>query len=455
MFPESLHEAADGCDERETPNQQFLGPHASLMCIHSQPFPPAGAASLVIIDLVDSQAGAFRLSVRPLDNFEQIATSVDDAASRYKIKPTIGSLCAGSVRFQNSYSQDESIEGRLSRVLRPTSGDCPWEYPFWKRDDPMEMNRNMRSHSRKCILATLATAFLLISIGCKRPAETNGPVGALTVAAPSSNAGVKRYSLNGMVLGKSEQGQELTVKHGVIPGFMPAMTMIYKVKDPAVLKNLEPGDQISAVILDSSSNDNYLLDEIVTTDASRRNLPPEMLPAHALLPGEKVPEMPLVNQDGKTIHLRDYRGKAMLITFIYTRCPLPNACPLITSHFLKVHELLAKDAKAYGASHLLSISLDPAYDSPPVLRQFGLAYLDDRASDFEHWEFAVTTPGDLKKLATAFGLEYTEEDNQITHTMRTTLIGANNKVVQTWYGSGWEPEEVANAIKAEANKAAR
>jgi protein SCO1 len=304
--------------------------------------------------------------------------------------------------------------------------------------------------NRYCLATFLIGALLLFPTGCKRQAG-----GSASVSARSSDSSVERYQLRGMVVSKSMQTNELTIQHGEIRGFMPAMTMVYKAKDAAVVQEVQPGDQITADVLVPSSNDNYLLSNVAITSKARRGLPPALLPAHQLLVGEQVPDLPLVNQDGKTIHLEDYRGKAVLITFIYTRCPMPTACPLITSHFARVNERLAKDPKAYADSHLISISLDPNYDKPPVLRQYGLAYLDDNAAAFSHWEFADTTPADLKKLAEAFGLEYSDEDNQITHSMRTTLIGPDSKVAQAWDGSGWEADDVVNAVTAAAYKAMR
>lgn len=233
------------------------------------------------------------------------------------------------------------------------------------------------------------------------------------------------------------------------------MTMAYKLKDPTEIQKLKPGDEISADVLVHSDSDDYLLDTVVITSEARRGLLPAMLPPHQLMVGETVPDVPLANQDDKTIHLKDYRGKALLVTFIYTRCPMPTACPLITSHFAKVNNDLARDSKVYDASHLISISLDPAYDKPPVLRQYGLAYMGDNVAGFSHWEFADTTSGDLKKLAQAFGLQYSEENNQITHTMATTLIGPDSKVEKTWAGSDWDPDLVASAVKSTALKAMR
>ena len=296
----------------------------------------------------------------------------------------------------------------------------------------------------------LSCVVLSLQIGCHK--STDGQAG---VEIHPANTPVDRYHLRGLVLATSAATDEITVQHGDIPGFMPAMTMAYKLKDPTEIQKLKPGDEISADVLVHSDSDDYLLDTVVITSEARRGLLPAMLPPHQLMVGEVVPDLPLVNQDGKMIHLKDYRGKALLITFIYTRCPMPTACPLITSHFAKVNRDLARDSKAYDASHLISISLDPAYDKPSVLRQYGLAYLDDNAAAFSHWEFADTTPADLKRLAEAFGLQYSEEDNQITHTMATTLIGPDSKVEKTWAGSDWIPDDVANAVRSSALKAMR
>ena len=289
-----------------------------------------------------------------------------------------------------------------------------------------------------------------IPIGCRKSND-----GDPAVVLHPTNTPVDRYHLRGLVVATSAASGEITVQHGDIPGFMPAMTMAYKLKDPKQIQNLKPGDEIGADVLVHSDSDDYLLDSVTITSEARRGLLPAMLPPHHLMVGETVPDLPLVNQDGKTIHLKDFRGKALLVTFIYTRCPMPTACPLITSHFAKVNRDLARDKKAYDESHLISVSLDPAYDKPPVLRQYGLAYLDDDPSAFSHWEFADTTSGDLKKLAEAFGLQYSEENNQITHTMATTLIDSDSKVAQTWAGSDWNPDDVASAVKAMALRAAR
>src|SRR5208337_4863905 len=104
--------------------------------------------------------------------------------------------------------------------------------------------------------------------------------------------------------------------------------------------------------------------------------------------GEKVPDLQLVNQDGRPFHFSDFKGKAVLVTFIYTRCPMPAFCPRLSSQFAKIHDALAKTPDDYDRTHLLTISFDPKYDTAPVLRRYGLAYLDNNAEGFSHWSFA-------------------------------------------------------------------
>ena len=207
---------------------------------------------------------------------------------------------------------------------------------------------------------------------------------------------------------KNTATNEITVNHEDIPGFMSAMTMPYRVKDPSVVQEVEPGDVIAAEVVVPNNGNNYWLEDVRITDESGRKTAEALAPPRPLQPGARVPDLPLVNQDGKTIRLNDFKGKAVLLTFVYTRCPMPNFCPRLSSQFAKINEDLAKTREVCGKTHLLTISFDPKYDTAPVLRRYGLAYLDNDASGFSHWEFASASPGDLRTLAAAFGLVYLE-----------------------------------------------
>lgn len=263
-----------------------------------------------------------------------------------------------------------------------------------------------------------------------------------------SGCQTRKYSLRGQVLSTKSTTSEITVKHEEIPGFMPAMTMSYKVKDPAVIQELKPGDMIAADLISKNNGNDYWLEDVrITAQGDGKSVP--IAQTHFLAPGEHVPDLALVNQDGKTLRLSDFRGKALLMTFVYTRCPMPNFCPRLSSQFARIHQDLAKSPADYARTHLLTVSFDPKYDTPPVLRKYGLAYLGDDPSGFSHWDFASTNPADLRKLAEAFGLEYYEEDNQITHTMDIVLINPNGTISKYW-DTQWTAEELEEALRQAA-----
>jgi len=265
----------------------------------------------------------------------------------------------------------------------------------------------------------------------------------------SCQHGLKRYHLRGQVMDKNVATNEITVDHEDIPGFMAAMTMPYKVKDPAVVQEVEPGDKIAADVVTTTDGTDYWLEDVRITDESGRKSTPPPSPPQRLAVGERVPSLPLVNQDGKTIHLDDFKGRAVLLTFVYTRCPMPNFCPRLSSQFARIHDDLAKTPDLIAKTHLLTVSFDPKYDTAPVLRRYGLAYLDNDASGFAQWDFASAVPSDLRKLANAFGLIYFEQGNQIAHSMDIVLISPQGNIVKYW-ATDWTTAELEDALRTEA-----
>lgn len=280
--------------------------------------------------------------------------------------------------------------------------------------------------------SSISTQILLVSLmllsGCKNAA--------------------KHYTLTGRIVSKVSATHSVVVDHDDIPGFMPAMTMPYPVQEQFDLSKVAPGDVIRARVT-VKADQRYWLDEIVVTDSSHREQVARE--GRQLSPGDLVPDVELLNQDGKTIHLSSFRGKALLLTFIYTRCPMPTFCPRISSLFASVNRELAKNLKEYERTQLLSISIDPKYDNPSVLHKYGMAYLGNDPKGFGHWQFAVPTPENLRKLAEAFALLYEEEDNQISHTMSTVLVGPDGKVAEEWIMSDWTADEAISAIRQVEN----
>lgn len=279
------------------------------------------------------------------------------------------------------------------------------------------------------IVLTSVMLLLTVSVGCNR---------------------TRKYPLQGEVVGKNAVTSEITVKHGDIPGFMPAMAMPYRVKDPAVVQELQPGDKIAAeVVIGKDPSDYWLEDVRITDESARVSAKPPAAP-RMLMPGERAFNIALINQDGRTIHLSDFAGKALLVTFIYTRCPMPDFCPRLSSQFARIHNELKKNPGDYSKTHLLTISFDPKYDTPAVLRKYGLAYLDGDASGFSHWDFASTNPTDLRRLAQAFGLRYEQEDNQISHNMSIVLIAPDGKVAKFW-STDWTWTELMESMQKAAH----
>jgi len=273
----------------------------------------------------------------------------------------------------------------------------------------------------------------------------------LCMIAGGCQSNTRHYSLQGKVLDKDQTAGEFTIMHGAIPGFMPAMTMPYKVKDPAALRDVQPGDMITADLVSTKDAKDYWLQSVRITDQSgRATAKPEV--KHALAVGETVPDIPLTNQDGKRIHFSDFKGKSVLVTFIYTRCPVPEFCPRLSSQFARIHDDLIKTAD-YSKTHLVTISFDPKYDTPPVLRKYGLAYLDDHAEGFAQWDFATADASDMRKLAEAFGLEYYEQDNQISHSMDIVLISPEGKVAKYW-AAQWTTAELEEALRQQVKSSA-
>ena len=275
-------------------------------------------------------------------------------------------------------------------------------------------------------------------------------LGCLTFTACQTNN--KKYELRGKVLEKNAAANQITVDHEDIPGFMSAMTMPYIVKDPKEIREVEPGDKIVADVATAHNGNEYWLENIRVVDRSERKNAKAAAPVHRLEVGEHVPNFPLTNQDGATIHLDDFKGKAMLVAFIYTRCPMPTFCPRLSSQFAAIHDNLVKTADDYRRTHLLSISFDPQYDTPAVLRKYGLAYLNNDPAGFGHWDFAVASASDLRKLADAFGLEYFEEGNQISHTMVIALIAPDGTVARYW-ATEWTAAELESAMREQSTRA--
>ena len=275
---------------------------------------------------------------------------------------------------------------------------------------------------------------MIVGSGCQRQPE-----------APT-------YQLKGQILAVKPETNEVLVKHEDIPGFMPAMTMPYVVKDGALLKDREPGDLITATLKVEST----LAHLTAITKTGSAPIPDDArttIPAAAgvelLKPGDVVPDTVLVNQDDRRVSMQDFAGSAAAITFIYTRCPLPQYCPLMDRRFAEVQELAAKDPALAGKVRLLSISFDPKFDRAAVLTRHARTLQADPAV----WTFATAEEAVVDRLAARFGVNVIRESNDtITHNLRTAVIDRSGRVTALLDSNAWTAEDLVRELKAAIEK---
>jgi protein SCO1 len=257
----------------------------------------------------------------------------------------------------------------------------------------------------------------------------------------------KHYTLHGKIMSVDKLGHELIIDHDAIPGFMEAMTMPYPVTDNSMLEKIGPGDEIKADL--QVQGERIAIDKLeIVSKAAPGSVPAPAKPVHIPQVGEVVPNFTLTNQNGHRIRLSDYHGKALLITFFYTRCPLNDYCPRVNGNFAALDKTLAQTPELYGQTHLLSISFDRQHDTPDVLRSYGGAYTERYSKeDFKHWEFATAPAAEMKQLADFFGVFYEQDGDRITHSLSTAVIGPGGEI-RAWYpGNNWQPAELLAAAK--------
>ena len=261
-----------------------------------------------------------------------------------------------------------------------------------------------------------------------------------TVAPAAAN---QVFQVNGQVRSLESDGKTLRIAHEAIPGFMPAMEMPFTVKDPAALRGLAPGDTVKFQLV--VTKDDSWIDRIEkTADAPAAAVPANSSPEAAsneLENGQTVPDFALVDQNGHPFRLRDLRGKAVVLTFIYTRCPLPNFCPLMSRNFASLQERFAKEFP--GKVQLLSISFDPQFDTPATLKQYASVY---QKSD-KDWVFATGTREQVDYVTAMFGLIREPANGFINHDLRTALISPDGKLVHVWRSNVWTPYEVQRMVQ--------
>jgi protein SCO1/2 len=288
------------------------------------------------------------------------------------------------------------------------------------------MGRGTTGHGASALALVLLTG----AAGCRaKPAEAE-----------------KRFALKGRVVAVDAAGGQATIAHEAIPGYMAAMTMPFPIADKWALRVLAPGDEVTATLVVGETR--YRLEDVVVARSGPVTGGSASAP-RAPQPGEPVPDVPLVNQDGRALRLSGYRGRALALTFVFTRCPLPEFCPLMTRQFAEAARELDRDPALASRVHLLSISFDTAHDTPAVLREYGRPF-QPPGPPFALWDFATGAPADIRTLAVFFGLDYQEDRQQLVHNLRTAVVTPAGGLFKLYRGSDWTPAALIADLRAAA-----
>ena len=269
-------------------------------------------------------------------------------------------------------------------------------------------------------------------------------------APPKASDGAKRFEVKGKVVSADKGEHKVTIAHEEIKDYMEAMTMPFTLLDDWVYSELKPGALIQATLV-VDQNRTWLENPVVSNVADPNLVGKEVETSVEPKVGDAVPEFSLTNQDGKKISLKKYAGRTVLLTFIYTRCPMPDQCPLMSTNFAFLNQQLASNAALKDKVSLLSVSVDPEFDKPKVLREYGLKYINSTKPDaFARWDFATGSNDEVKKVGQFFGLNYWPEKDQVIHNLRTVMISADGKVAKTYRGNEWKPDQVLKDLEKQS-----
>lgn len=282
----------------------------------------------------------------------------------------------------------------------------------------------------------------------------------MVISSCTSHPKPERYHFTGEIESIDTQGQSAVINGDNIPGFMDPMTMSYKIKPPSMLNQLHAGDLISAEVVvikptKSEGPADYWLENVKVTGHAQVPAPsPGPGEAQRIpQPGDMVPDFSFTDQNGRRASLKQYRGKVLLVTFIYTRCPFPDYCPRMSQNFDEIYKQIEADPSLGADTRLLSLSFDTEHDTPKLLRDYAFRVANTQeAKLFQHWEFGLPQRHELQKMADFFGLIYKPEDGLITHSLSTTVIGPDGKIVKWYHGNDWQVSDLISDAKEAQTK---
>jgi len=278
---------------------------------------------------------------------------------------------------------------------------------------------------RTCLLLSL-----LLAAGCKRENFV------VTISEPQT------YAAHGVIQTIPADRHLITIAHDAIPGYMPAMTMDFPVRDTNVLTGLSPGDIVNFQLV-VATNDDWVQNFLRIGQTNLTAAPAPAPVTDPLKPGDPMPDLAFTTETGTLRHLSDFRGSAVAFTFFFTRCPLPDYCPRMNRNFAATRDLLLAVTNAPANWQLLSLSFDPEIDTPVILSNYAAAYRGDNP---DHWLFAAVPLNQLMPLAPRLDLMIMRQNGSITHNLRTIVLDPRGRIHQLFDGNTWTPGQLAASL---------
>ena len=294
---------------------------------------------------------------------------------------------------------------------------------------------------RSFLILTASASLAVLTTACQRQPATSPPS-----AASSTNQQV--FAVNGVVRELQPERKKIKIEHEEIPGYMARMTMLFDVKDANELDGLQTNDTVAFRMIVTA--DDGWIDQIKKTGATTNAPPPaaesfrRVRDVEPLVVGDRMPDYTFTNEMGQAMHLRDLKDQAYALTFIFTRCPFPTFCPQLSKSFQSAQATLKAMTNGPSNWRLLSLTIDPQFDTPAVLKAYAKRYGADPA----HWSFLTGSLADIDAISEQFGLQFwrTSPEALPNHNVRTVVVDAAGRVQWMTPENEWKPAALVEQI---------
>lgn len=304
------------------------------------------------------------------------------------------------------------------------------------------------SRARRCSLLMLG--ILLSGLVACAPQEGSKPSQPAAASTNAPAAPPQSYEVRGVIKETDLAKRTARITHEEIPGYMRKMTMEFSLRDQSDLKSLKPGDPVTFTLKVTEEDgwiENLKRSTNAPSTAEVKEAPaprPKVAPYEPLFPGDTLPDYAFTNEFNQPVLLSQYEGQALAFTFIFTTCPFPTMCPRMSANLREAYQLLKALPSGETNWHLFSITIDPATDTPEVLKR----YASTQNYDAKHWSFLTGAEDQIELLARHFGLNFYREGGVLTHNLRTVVINPKGKVHKTLIGNEWKAQELVDELVA-------